>query len=166
MRNQVNQYIRKIKEDYWEGFSKNLEHDFCAIQKQFWRFIRNQKKEMKAVTDVSKVKLEEWSRCFPTLCNKLNEYELFPNTQMITNDSKIQLTNADAFKAMKTLRNIKSAASDGIYNEILKYGGEMFAEQINMLFNKILNNHQIRQEWRISIVTALLKTGDKSNPKN
>jgi hypothetical protein len=44
MRNQVNQDIRKIKEDYWEGFSKNLEHDFCGIQKQIWRFIKNQKK--------------------------------------------------------------------------------------------------------------------------
>jgi hypothetical protein len=55
MRNQVNQDIRKIKEDYWERFLKNLEHDFCGIQKQIWRFIRNQKKEMKELIDVSKV---------------------------------------------------------------------------------------------------------------
>jgi hypothetical protein len=64
---------------------------------------------------------------------------------MIINDSKIELTNAEALKAIKKLKNLKSPGSDGIRNELLKYGGEILAQKINMLFNKILDNHQIPQ---------------------
>jgi hypothetical protein len=119
---------------------------------------------MKKLIDVSEVTLEEWTRYFSTLYNRDNKHdEYFPSTQMIINDSKIELTNAEVLKALK---NRKSPASDGIYNELLKYGGEILAEKINMLFNKILYNHQIHQEWRISILTPLFKKDDKSNLEN
>ena len=78
----------------------------------------------------------------------------------------IELSNADIIKAIKILKNRKSPRSDGIYNELMKYGREILSKQINVLFNKISNNHQIPQEWRISILTPLFKKDEKSNPKN
>lgn len=71
--------------------------------------------EVKELIDVSKVTLEEWTRCFSTLYNRDNKHECLPSTQMIINDSKIELINAEVLKAIETLKNRKSAGSDGIY---------------------------------------------------
>ena len=78
----------------------------------------------------------------------------------------IELSNAEILKAIKILKNKKSLRSVGIYNELIKYGREILSIQINILFNKISNTHQIPQEWRISILTPLFIRNEKSNPEN
>lgn len=44
-RNETKLFIKRVKNDYWESFSKRMEKDFYELQKQFWRLIRTQSRD-------------------------------------------------------------------------------------------------------------------------
>lgn len=48
------------------------------------------------------------------------------------------------------LKNNKSPGSDGITNELIKYGEEELAETIQSLFNNILRTEEIPSQWTLS----------------
>jgi gas vesicle protein len=45
VRNRINSSIRKIKEQYWQKFSTEMENDFYGLQKQVWRMLRIRKRK-------------------------------------------------------------------------------------------------------------------------
>lgn len=59
------------------------------------------------------------------------------------------------------MKNRKSAGTDQIQNELLKYGGDRIIEQLATLLTKIFQEERIPDEWRTSILITLFKKGDK-----
>lgn len=55
---------------------------------------------------------------------------------------------------------------DGITNEMLKYGGRNIQQEITTLFNKIMNDGLVPQEWKTSKTTPIFKRGSKKDPNN
>jgi hypothetical protein len=47
VRNRINSSITKIKEQYWQKSSTEMENDFYGLQKQVWGLLRNQTKEVR-----------------------------------------------------------------------------------------------------------------------
>src|SRR6218665_2086785 len=63
-------------------------------------------------------------------------------------------------RAIKNLKNGKTARSDKICPEMIKHGGEEVLEQLTRLFNKAWRLGRVPKEWRNGIIIPLPKKGD------
>lgn len=43
--------VRTIKGNYWEKFTKYVEHKFFELQKEVWKIIRNEKNQIREFTE-------------------------------------------------------------------------------------------------------------------
>lgn len=68
--------------------------------------------------------------------------------------------------AIKELKYRKTPGEDGIWNEYLKYGEEILTRPITILFNKILEEETIPEQWTTSTIILLHKKGPKDNLNN
>lgn len=55
VRNRVNEAIQKIKRDFWEKFSADMEYDLHGAQKRVWNMLRNRKKHVNEFVQIIKI---------------------------------------------------------------------------------------------------------------
>ena len=67
---------------------------------------------------------------------------------------------------VKATKNNKSAGSDGIVDELIKYGGNTMYEMLLTLFNLDRNNEYVPTYWREGLIVSLFKKGDREDPGN
>jgi hypothetical protein len=163
VRNRVNREIDKIKKDYWQKFTTDIERDLSGAQRKIWNMLRKQKKPVTEYIQTNKITIEEWENYFVNLFGN--------NTQRTAaveegERSEVVLTSTEVKMAIKKLKNRKSPGIDEIPNELIKYGGVKIMEEIRKLFNKILSQDIVPNEWKMSITIPIFKKGDKTNPEN
>jgi hypothetical protein len=66
--------------------------------------------------------------------------------------------------AARKLKNNKSAYSDKIRNEMLKYSTNILLQGYKKLFNLILETGSFPDQWCEGLITPIFKSGDKTNP--
>jgi len=76
------------------------------------------------------------------------------------------LSNEDIEKELRSLKNRKSPGPDGIFNEMLKYGGTELTLHLTQLFQQIFKLCTIPKAWKQSTSIPLFKKGSKTNPDN
>jgi hypothetical protein len=64
------------------------------------------------------------------------------------------------------MKNNKSPVKDGITADMLKYGGKVVINNLHSVFNKILKEKRIPNNWKESVTIILHKKGDKADIKN
>ncbi len=64
--------------------------------------------------------------------------------------------------AIKNLKN-NEASSENITDEQIKFDGEALVKTITILFNDILENHQLPEQWKRSDTILIFKKGDRDN---
>lgn len=69
-------------------------------------------------------------------------------------------------KAIHSMKNNKSAGSDGIPAELLKAAGANFISAFHQLLCKIWNAETMPEEWNHSIICPIHKKGDKNECSN
>ncbi len=74
------------------------------------------------------------------------------------------LTETEVQKAIRSLKNNKSAGIDNIRAEQLKYGGKTVPAQITNIINHIARTGEYPKEIKQGILTPLQKPGKKSGP--
>ncbi|XP_045480919.1 uncharacterized protein LOC123685307 [Harmonia axyridis] len=166
IRNETNSLIRSAKNSHWEKFSKRMESDFYGLQKQMWRLIRTQRKEINELTEPKHISKETWTKYLETLYKKEEDNIERNNTPAIVTSDSVSVENTDVELALRQLRNRKSPGLDGIPNELLKYGGQHLVEQLTLLTKAIFYHHRIPEQWRTSIAVLMFKKGDKKKPEN
>lgn len=67
IRNRINSAIKRNKKDYWEKFSKDMEHDLYGGQKKIWNILRNRKKPINEEINIISIKPETWILHFENL---------------------------------------------------------------------------------------------------
>lgn len=60
IRNEAHALVRRMKNDHWERFSKKVEHDFYGQQKEIWRFIKDQRAEVKKLIGPKHIEKDTW----------------------------------------------------------------------------------------------------------
>lgn len=80
--------------------------------------------------------------------------------EIITNDN-IEIKPQDIQSVPEKLKNKKSHGQDGTSNELLKYAGESLIQPLIKLFQEIMSQHRIPNEWRNSTTILIFKMGDK-----
>ena len=76
------------------------------------------------------------------------------------------ITLAEVKYVVKAIKNNKSAGSDGIVGELIKYGGKPMYEMLLTLFNLVWKNEYVPSYWREGRIVSLFKKGDKEDPGN
>ena len=67
---------------------------------------------------------------------------------------------------IQKLKKKVSPGHDNLTNEMMKLGGEVMAEILTELFNQILREGKIPDEWRKSDIIILFKKGDRHRVEN
>ena len=68
--------------------------------------------------------------------------------------------------AMATLRNKRAVGPDGIPGELIKYGGQIMAQHLDLLYNHIMEHDQSVQELKMGTLYILNKKGKGSLPED
>lgn len=99
---------------------------------------------------------------------KINPTTIFQDRK-ITNVNSEEIPDIEMFeieKALKQIKNEKSAGEDGILPEMLKAGGDQLMKQLKNLFNQCLQEEKIPANWHNAVVVLLHKKGDKTRLEN
>ena len=88
------------------------------------------------------------------------------NTQTQEGNLDFEISRQELDAARKILRNGKSPGLDQVINEMIDPVVENYPKMILKLFNSILHNTWICDEWLISLITAIHKKGAKDDPSN
>ena len=76
------------------------------------------------------------------------------------------ITLAEVSHVVKAIKNNKSAGSDGIVGELIKYGGKPMCEMLLALFNLVWDSKYAPSYWREGLIVSLFKKGDREDPGN
>ena len=74
----------------------------------------------------------------------------------------MEIERVDIDNAVKALKTGKSAGTDEVVGEFIKYGGECLKSYLQKLFKKIIEKGEVPQDWQRSRVTLIYKGGGKS----
>lgn len=169
IRNRVNQAIKELKEQYWENFSISMEHDLYGGQKKVWKMLRKRKRPVNEEVQVATISEEQWTTYFKELYTEKVFDETNPvnvTETIIGTPENTEITSEEVVLAIKGLKNRKAPGVDDINNEMLKNGGAVVIHELTTLFNKIIRERKVPEEWRSSITVPIFKKGAKKEPKN
>ena len=78
----------------------------------------------------------------------------------------VSFTAADIEKKLKTLRPNKSRGADGLHPRVLCVLQEHIAEHLCHIYWKSLDTGDLPDDWKMGIISPLLKKGNKQMPSN
>ena len=138
-------------------FKKGYQHKFTII--------RNKKGGLAMNTEE---KAEIWREYFDTLLNTEETRELIKkgNKEINKVEVEAELTIEDVKEAIRNLQNNKVARTDGIYLELIKYGGNKLMNRTYELVRQIWEEERIPEEWKETIIVPIHKTGDRDRCEN
>lgn len=168
IRNRVNNRIKELKKQYWEGFTKSMESDLYGSQRKIWNMLRNRKKQVNELIQLPEITKDVWEKHFTQLFETQETEEVNEEEHSCSNekDPEAEIALEDIIKAVQKLKTRKSPGPDQISNEMIKFGGSAAIKEIHKLFKKILMTSAIPDQWRTSITVPVFKKGDKQNPSN
>jgi len=67
---------------------------------------------------------------------------------------------------MRNLKNNKAAGTDGIHQELIKYGGNKLLNRIYELLRLIWEEEKLPEEWKETIIVPIHKKGDRDRCEN
>ena len=72
-------------------------------------------------------------------------------------DDMIPISEAEVERALKSMRNRKAAGVCGIPPDLLKYGGAEVTKELTKLFNAIVEEQSVPEDWKKAIIVPLFK---------
>ena len=161
-------------------FESNIANESKVNPKKLWKYIKsrtkpqskvahlmnkktgkltvNEKEQAEVLADqFSSVMVKEPDGEIPTIPDKVLQTPLL---------SSIHITEDMVLKKLRNLDPSKSPGPDDIHPRVLKETATEIAPALTILYNNILTSHEIPQDWRSAIITAIFKKGVKSEPGN
>ena len=74
------------------------------------------------------------------------------------------ITSVEVSYVIKAIKNCKSAGSDSIIGELIKYGDRPMCEMLLALFNLVWDNECVPSYWREGLIVSSFKRGDREDP--
>nr|CAD2180744.1 unnamed protein product [Meloidogyne enterolobii] len=107
---------------------------------------------------------KEFQKNFQNKNINLSNYNrnIIPKTKF----SDIDLSTSIVWDVLRSLPNRNSTSPDNIPYILLKYCADSLAKMVSDIFRCIIDNGQIPQIWKSSLIIPLYKKGEKSDPKN
>ena len=102
----------------------------------------------------------------PKVSGQENEVKENSSEENTRNDLNRRITKEELELGKKVLRNYKAPGLDMIINEMIEPLVELYPQLLLKLFNNILSNNWISEDWLLSLITAIHKKGPKEDPDN
>ena len=77
-----------------------------------------------------------------------------------------EIEKGEIAKCLRNLKNSKTGGSDGIVDELLKYGGSGMVNLLEQLFSFIWQEEIVPRQWREGLIVNIFKKGDREDPAN
>ena len=111
--------------------------------------------------------LNRWKELFQEVLNRPAPENPPDLTEGLLLDIRTgQITMAEVKRSLKSLKNGKASECDNIPPEAWKKGGVVSANVLHSLLNKIWNEEDIPQDWKVGLLVKLPKNGDLCLCKN
>lgn len=137
-RNRVNEEIRRIKHQFWEKFSTDMEHDLYRGQKKIWNTLRNRRRAVNEYIQITTITTEKWEEYFRNLYGNMqltSQQTVGAPNAICTPLDSWQISKDSIETTIHKLKNRKSPGPDNIANELLKYGGSALLEENYILYS-------------------------------
>ena len=139
--------------DYWNIINKNPEGKHCHEKLAIGLFATHFKKVLSAPDTPPTAPMDTSAPDSPVSPP--------PDT-----DLNAEFTVEEVEYRIKRLHNSRACGADFVRNEMLKSCPRGLIKIFTRLFNVILGNSLIPEEWCLGIIMPLHKSGDRSNPDN
>lgn len=170
---EVKREIRKDSRNYTNKLIKDVIRENCRMKVLKAKNSRGRTKitKMKNEKNVIVQDRKEISKAIEEFYTKLYS----PSIQQQRTERTIlnigseeipEITNSEIRMALSQLKNNKCAGEDRITAEMLKIGGRKIEQILKILFNKIVDEGKIPQDWYNSEVILIFKKGDNTNIEN
>ena len=151
---------------------KKLEELKNTNSQEYWQLLnklRNQEKQDFSTSIQSETWISHFNKLFTPNYDdpKLNEtlIELGNKTGQYT-ELDYPISEKELYESINSLKNKKTSGPDGILNEMLKCGKYYLVKPIAYLFNMILSQSSIPQDWKQGYLRVIYKSGDINLPEN
>jgi len=117
----------------------------------------------------TKEKAEIWKEYFGKLLNTEEPRELIKkgNKEISKVEVEVEeLTIAEVKKAIRNLKNNKTAGTDGIHPELINYGVNKLLNRMYEVVRQIWEEERIPEEWNKTIIVPIHKRGDRDRCEN
>ena len=172
--------VTKLIEDAEIIFESNIASESKVNPKKLWKYIKSRTKPRSNIshlinnktgklTENDKEQAEVLASQFSSVMVNEPDGELpdIPDKVLETPQlSSIHVTEEMVLKKLKNLDPTKSPGPDDIHPRVLKETASAIAPALTALYNNILTSHDIPEDWRTAIITAIFKKGAKSDPGN
>lgn len=159
------EYLKKLKETKQQHNEKILTTLLNHKKPiEFWDAVKklNSKSFLK-----NEINPDSWVQHYQKLfCSNTSTSPTTPLTLETNNELDHEITLPEIRNTIKKLKNKKAPGHDGIPNEIWKTLNTEYIEKLCSLFNKILNDGNIPEDWTTVLLQPIFKKGDKNDPQN
>ncbi|XP_061661528.1 uncharacterized protein LOC133492816 [Syngnathoides biaculeatus] len=158
----------KAKQEAYKDMHTRL--DTKEGEKDLYRLARQRARDGKDVQQVRVIKdrdgnvltgassvLNRWKKYFEKLMNEENEREGRVEEASVKDHEVAMITKGEVRKALQRMKNGKAVGPDDIQLEVWKQFGEMAVEFLTNLFNRILAEEKVPEEWRKSVLVPIFK---------
>ncbi|CAB4003282.1 Hypothetical predicted protein, partial [Paramuricea clavata] len=143
----------------------------------FWKTLKNLTDDLNTETNSENLpKNHEWYSHFEQLhCDhhlseeqekiigKLKQKE---NSKNLLNELDMEITTEEIIKTAKKIKSKKTAHSDKINNEMIKYSVDILANGFIKVFNTIMKSGKFPTSWCEGLISPIFKSGNKLDPSN
>jgi hypothetical protein len=113
--------------------------------------------------------VEIWKEYYDKLMNTEEPRKLIKEGNKEFGEVEVEvqeLTIENLNKATRNLKNKKTADSDGIHPELIKYGGNKLLKRMYELVRQIWEEEMIPEERKETIIVPIHKRGDRDRCEN
>lgn len=112
--------------------------------------------------------IERWRQHYDEHLNSAEAEESGENDYLVADsgDTMPAPDLREVVESIKSLKNNKSAGSDGISAELIRLGPEVLGKCLHQLIAKIWDNEQLPEEWKLGLIYPIYKKGDKLDCEN
>ena len=141
--------------------------------REFWKLFKH-----KNNVSGGNVKLQDFYEHFKTLASDVNEtihgdvddfvrdFDGTPQNTPTFPELDVPITCAEILKSIKKLKSDKAHGPDTLLNEYFIESAGLICGQLEVLFNKILNNGEFPKSWTQGTIIPLHKKGSYSDTNN
>uniref|UniRef100_A0A1Y1JWU5 Reverse transcriptase domain-containing protein n=1 Tax=Photinus pyralis TaxID=7054 RepID=A0A1Y1JWU5_PHOPY len=180
-RAKVKNMVKQAKEQSWIKFGEKMETNSKENQKLFYKVLKNMRtgkqKQISSIMDKDGNILTEddeimdrWKEYFRDLLDHRSNEQNNKHSEQTKNatedETEKPITKEEINEAIKSLKNGKAPGYDKITTEMLKNLDDRGTEMFWKLCNKIWDEEQIPEDWKIGLIVPIFKKGNARDCNN
>ena len=143
---------RKKEVERWER-----ELEGVRTEAQVWKVVNRERGGRSRVNE--RIKIEEWNEYFRGLLGGVEWRVKWGGGRREGRDEEREIGRDEIGRVVRGLKDGKAGGSDGIQNEVWKYGGEEVEKWLWVVCNRVWRGEGWPEGWKEGIVVPVLKKG-------